>query len=191
MSRLKHLALKVTKTVHKLYDAVVTPGTLTLTGTALPSFACAITVTAEPGHTNCSGTVAVGSETKTFSASGQRMTTTNLLSAIPVVIVAGLDCHILIEAITQGDQTIYDETTSNLPCRIWLKRKNVPKPEGGFTSIRVTEMWVRDFTIVENDIIKFDINNKKDPTNGDRYPVASIGSIEGVGGREKLRVLQF
>ena len=85
---------------------------LVLNGDGLPSvaFRCAITVTSITGHTDCAGTVTVGSETKTFTASGQRMTTTTLLTALPAITTAGLDCQVLVEAISASGAAILKET---------------------------------------------------------------------------------
>jgi hypothetical protein len=83
-----------------------------LTG-ALPSvaFRVAITLASTTGHTDCAGSVVVGTETLTFSAAGKKTTTTSL-SALPVISCVGLDCNILIEAISTGGAPLQLETST-------------------------------------------------------------------------------
>ena len=96
---------------HELYDglSVATP---TLTG-SLPSvaFRCKVTLASVTGHTDVAGSVVVGSETLTFAAAGTK-TTTAVLSALPVITTSGLDCNILVEAITTGGAPIQAETAT-------------------------------------------------------------------------------
>ena len=115
---LKHSCSLVTKAVAKLYDAVGS-GSLTLTGSwpAGLTGRVAITVTSATGHTDCAGAVAVGSESKTFSASGQRLTYTTYLTALPAIVATGLDCHILVEVLTTSGQPYYAETLTAVTCR--------------------------------------------------------------------------
>jgi hypothetical protein len=96
---------------HELFDDT-TAATLTLTG-SLPSvsFRCRVTLSTVPGHADCAGSVVVGSETLDFLAAGTK-TTTTALSALPTITTSGLDCHILVEAITTGGAPIQAETAT-------------------------------------------------------------------------------
>jgi len=98
---LNQSAYRVVKGKHKLYDDT-TAATLNLTG-SLPSvpFRVAVTLSSVTGHTDVAGTVTVGSETLTFTTA-TRKTTTTLLSALPTITTSGLNCNILVEAITSA-----------------------------------------------------------------------------------------
>jgi hypothetical protein len=115
---LKHTCYLVAKSTAILHDAVGS-GSLTLTG-SWPSGLTgrvAITVTSETGHTDCVGSLQVDSEAKSFSASGQRLTYTTYLTARPVIVATGLDCHILVEVLTASGQPYYAETLTAITCR--------------------------------------------------------------------------
>lgn len=101
----------ITYANHELYDGL-SAATLTLTG-SLPSvpFRVAVTISSVTGHADVAGSVVVGSETLTFAAAGKK-TTTTVLSALPTITTSGLDCHILIEAITTGGAPIQAETAA-------------------------------------------------------------------------------
>jgi hypothetical protein len=101
----------ITYANHDLYDSL-SAATLTLTG-SLPSvsFRCKVTISAVAGHTDVAGSVVVGSETLDFLAAGTK-TTTTALSALPIITTSGLDCNILVEAITTGGAPIQAETAT-------------------------------------------------------------------------------
>ena len=96
---------------HELYDGTAA-ATLALAG-SLPSvsFRCKVTISAATGHADVAGSVVVGAETLAFDAAGTK-TTTTALSALPIITTSGLDCHILIEAITTGGAPIQAETAT-------------------------------------------------------------------------------
>ena len=129
---LKHTCHKVQKDIWILYNNT-SAATLTLTGSKpIVPFRVAITLSPKTDHVACAGIVTIGGEAISFSAAG-RKTTTNSLTALPVVTTTGLDCHILLEAITISGQSIYVETLTAVKCRWTSKQKLIPKPEGGFT----------------------------------------------------------
>jgi len=108
---------RVNKGNHTLYNST-SAATLTLTGT-LPtgSFRCKVTLSSVTGHTDCVGSVTVGAETAlSFIAAGSK-TTTTLLTALPVVTTANLDCNILIEARDAGGAPISLDTQTAIDCR--------------------------------------------------------------------------
>ncbi len=176
-------ALKVVKSNHELYNDL-SEATLELTG-SLPAvpFRAAITALSAEGHTDCNGSVTFGSETKSFSAPGQQMTTTNLLSALPVVTTRDLDCMILIEAINEGGAPIQQETTTPIKIRMKEKKKSVPSPLGGFTSVKESYAlsWAKD-GVQAKDFIRY---------GGVDYEVQDVGKIRGFASSELVRKLTF
>jgi hypothetical protein len=186
-----HLAKKITKALVGLYNGLST-ATLTLIGT-WPSNGSKLQIVASAitDHTDCVGDVIInGTDTYHFSQAGTKRTTTSL-TAKPTITTSGLDCNLVITCTDSGGQPIYEETETDLPCRIYPKRKSIPFPQGGVTSIQETLVESRDLTIIPLDSIKFDLINRKDPTNGTAKPVASIEPIDGPGGAEHKRILRF
>lgn len=90
---------------HELYDG------LSVATHPSVAFRCKVTLASVTGHTDVAGSVVVGSETLTFAAAGTK-TTTAVLSALPVITTSGLDCNILVEAITTGGAPIQAETAT-------------------------------------------------------------------------------
>lgn len=106
----------VTKANHILYSGLSVASPV-LTG-SLPSvaFRVAVTISSANGHVDCAGSVVVGSETLTFTAAGKKTTTTGL-SALPVISCSGLDCSLLVEAISVGGALLQTETTTAIKIR--------------------------------------------------------------------------
>lgn len=126
---LNQVGYRVTRTNHELYDGT-TSATLTLTG-SLPSvnFRVAVTLSSVTGHADCTGSVVVGSETLTFAAAGKK-TTTTALTALPTITTSGLDCNILVEAITTGGAHVIEETTIALKTRFENTQKSYLNSQG-------------------------------------------------------------
>lgn len=191
MTRLKHLAKKVTKALVTFYSGI-SASSLTLIGT-WPTNGSKLQIVASnvTGHTDCAGRVTInGSENIDFLAAGKKTSTVSL-TARPTITTQNLDCNLVITCLDSGGQPIYTSTETDLPCRIWLKRKSVMQPSGAWTTIQETLLWVRDLTIIPSTIIKFDLTDKKDPTNGIEYTVSATDPIEGPGGVEHMRILRF
>lgn len=129
---LNQSAYRVTRTNHKLYDNT-TAATLTLTG-SLPSvpFRVAVTLSSVTGHADCAGSVVVGSETLTFASAGKKTTTTTL-TALPVITTSGLDCNILVEAITSAGAPILAETLTAIAVRLAAKTSGFYNSAGVWT----------------------------------------------------------
>lgn len=105
-------AYLVTYSNHILYDGTPSVSPITLTGSAPnTAFRCKVTISAVTGHADVAGTITIGTETLTFAAAGTK-TATSALSALPVITTSGLDCNILIEAITTGGAPIQAETAT-------------------------------------------------------------------------------
>ena len=126
---------RVTEANHVLYSGLST-ALISLSG-SLPDvdFRCAVTVSAITGHVDCAGSVAVGSDPAlSFSVTGQRKTTPTSLSALPAVTSSGLDCWVLIEAISAGGGIpLQQETQVAIDCRFWEAQKNFQDSTGNWT----------------------------------------------------------
>jgi hypothetical protein len=98
-------------------------------GDGLPAvpFKCAVTLSTSTGHTDVTGSITIGTETLAFT-SATRRTTTNLLTALPVVSVSGLDCNILIEAVG-----IQKETLTSILIGFKATQKTYMYSAGNFT----------------------------------------------------------
>lgn len=189
MSRFLHLAKRCTKTLTYLFD-----GTMTAAPTigAWPSGVtgrCKVTISSVVGHTDCVGTITIGSETLTFTQAGTKQTTVNL-TAKPTVTSSGLDCHCHITVTDVGGADTWTTTETDLPCKIELKSKNVPSPQGGWTSIATTQMQARG-TFAIGDMIKFDVDHPFVPTSGIEHPIVSIAPKIGYMGKESIKILTF
>lgn len=191
MTKLKHLAKKVTKAAVTFYSGL-SFATLTLIGTwPTNGSKLQIVASATTGHADCAGRVTInGTENIDFLVAGTK-NSTNLLTSRPTITTSGLDCNLLVSCLDSGSQPIYTSTETDLPCRIWLKRKTAQQANGVWTTIQETLLWVRDLTIIPNDRIKFDLTDKKDPTYGIEYTVSATDPIEGPGGVEHMRILRF
>lgn len=186
-----HLAKNITKALVTFFQGL-SVATLTLTGTwPANGSKLLIVASAITGHADCAGTLSInGTETVTVTQAGSKRTTTALV-AKPTITTSGLDCNLVITCADSGGAPIYAETETDLPCHIYLKRRSVQTPEGTWTSIQETQIEVKDLTIIPNDSIKFDLLDRKDPTNGTAKPVVSIEPIDGPGGKENKRILRF
>lgn len=188
-SRFLHLAKRCTKAVASIFDGtMVASPTIGSWPTGITG-RCKVTTSSVSGHTDCAGTITIGTETLTFTQAGTKTTTVNL-TAKPAVSSANIDCHCHITVIDTGGADVLTTTETDLPCKIEIKSKNVPSPQGGWTSIASTEMQARG-TFSEGEIIKFDIDNPFVATNGKEYPVISIKPKVGYMGKETIKILTF
>ena len=176
-----HSASLITKSNHVLYDGL-SAATLTLTGTPpTVAFRCRITLSSVAGHTDCAGSVTVGSETPfTFLAAGTKQTTVNL-TALPVITTTVLDCHIKIEAIDGGGQDIKDETLTSIMIRFEPTSKMYQNSAGAWTQSQAYAMVVGS-TIGLNSIIRY---------NSIDYTTRQIEAFNWLDGTELYRILYF
>lgn len=177
---LKHSCYLVAKSVAKLYDAVGS-GSLTLSG-SWPSGLTgrvAITVTSATGHTDVAGAIAVGSESKSFSASGQRLTYTTYLTALPAIVATGLDCHILVEVLTTGGQPYYTETLTAVTCR-WTPTQKSFRNSLGEWETSDAEVLTTSTLPNATDILRYE---------GVDFVVRQVNPYSKLSGREFLRRL--
>lgn len=188
--RFRHLATRITKTVATLFSGT-SAATLTLTGTWPTGGArLSIVTSSVTGHTDCAGRVTVnGTENIDFLAAGKK-TTTAALTSLPTITTSGLDCNLVITVITSGGAPVYTEAETDLYCKIEIKSKSVPSPTGGWTSIQATTLQARG-TFAVNDVIKFDIDNPFDPTDGAEYSISSVKPKVAYMGKESIKILTF
>jgi len=183
------MAKKCAKTLTYLFDGtMVASPTIGAWPTGVTG-RCKVTMSSVTGHTDCAGTITIGSETLTFAQAGTKTTTVNL-TAKPIVSSSGLDCHCHITVIDTGGADVMTSTETDLPCTITPKSERVSTPEGGWTSIQTTELRARgSFSVGE--IIKFDLNNMFSPTNGIEYTLSSFRPDKSYMGKESIKILQF
>jgi hypothetical protein len=132
MIGLNSVVYRVDKEAKELYDGL-SAATLTLTGTApSESYRCLVELSSVAGHTDCSGTVTVGTETLTFSAARAKQTAV-LLSTLPEVTTSGIDCHVKISCQDAQGATIFTETEVLLTARFIEASKAYWGPTGIWT----------------------------------------------------------
>ena len=123
-------AYRVDKANWQIYSGLSSGvGTLNGDGLTAVSFRCAVTISAITGHADCAGSITIGSETLTFTAAGKKTTTTTL-TTLPVITTSGLDCNILVEAITTGGAPIVEETAIALKTRFENTQKSYLNSQG-------------------------------------------------------------
>lgn len=136
-------AYLVEESVKELYDGV--PASRPLTISATPptvNYRCQVTLSAVTGHTDCAGSITVGSDTLTFSAAGKKICTTTITASTkPAVTFTGLDCNILIECIDVGGQPIYSESLTAINVRLEPHQSSLQQPNGTYTKITDTAIY--------------------------------------------------
>lgn len=141
-------AYRVTKAAATLYDAT---STAAFTLSAWPSGKTGrlkITTSSKTGHTDCTGTINVGSEAIVFSQAGTKQTTANLI-ANPVITSTGLDCHVKITVIDVGGADIMVETLTAIDTRIEAYNSGFYNSQGAWTKtnsliLSTTEIQIGD-----------------------------------------------
>lgn len=126
-------AYRVDRANWKIFSGLASVLPSLASGDGLPAvaFKCAVTLSTSTGHTDVNGSVVIGSETLAFTTA-TRKTTTVLLSALPVISHSGLDCNILIEALT-GGANILKETATAIKCRFMQAQKAYQDGAGVWT----------------------------------------------------------
>lgn len=179
-----HAAYKVTKSNAVLFNAVPSSSPITLTGSAptIP-YRCRVKVLASGTHADCSGSVIVGSDTLSFTTSGQtKICTTNITaSTLPIVSYTGIDCLVLIECLDTGGQEIKTETATSIQIRYEPTTKNYQGPDGQWTQSQSYAMVV-DSTISVGSVIRY---------NTIDYQVKQVEAFSWLDGTEIYRILYF
>jgi hypothetical protein len=169
---------RVTKAHHVLFDGL-SGATLILTG-SLPSvaFRCLVALYTAGAHTDCAGSVVVGSETLAFAAAGKKITTVNL-SALPTITTSGLNCMVLVEAITTGGAPIQTETQTAIDCRFQNTQKNFQNQEGQWTQSQAVA-YVSDSSFEIGSVFS---------QGGYDYQIAQVSAHSDLDGEEQFRKL--
>ena len=176
----------VASAVHELYDAVPTSSPVSSSAISTPptvSYRCRAKVTTSTTHTDCAGTLTIGSDTLTFTAADQIKicTTTITASTKPAISYSGLDCNILIECLDVGGSPIMSETTTSIKVRHEPELVTVRDPAGNFTTYNGYVM-VRNSTIDLSDKIRI---------NSTDYSPKRIEPQYWLDGTEAYRIVYF
>ncbi|MFA5378299.1 MAG: hypothetical protein WC455_21270 [Dehalococcoidia bacterium] len=144
-------AYKVAKAAVSLFD-----GTLTASPTigSWPSGItgrCKVTLSSVTSHTDCAGTVTIGSETLTFTQAGTKLTTTSL-TAKPIVSSSGLDCHCHITVIDTGGADVVAETLTAINTRIESYQSGFYNSQGIWT--KTDSLILSDTSLSIGDIVR-------------------------------------
>jgi hypothetical protein len=121
----------------------------------------------------------VDSEAKSFSASGQRLTYTTYLTARPIIVATGLDCHILVEVLTTSGQPYQDEAVTAVTCRWTAMQKSFRDTLGN---------WSYSDAVVLTTSQAVDVNATLQFENED-FEVRQVEPFAKLSGREFLRKL--
>lgn len=146
-------AFRVVKAAVSLFD-----GTLTASPTigSWPSGItgrCKVTVSSVSGHTDCAGSLTIGSESHTFTAAGQTWITTTLLTSKPAVSSSGLDCHCHITVIDSGGADVVAETLTAIDTRIESHSSLIPTANGLYTVVQDTQI-ISNTLLAVNDVVR-------------------------------------
>jgi hypothetical protein len=173
-------ALLLTYKPAELYNDL-SASSLVLPGT-LPSvpFRCAIILSALEGHADVFGDVYVNAEKISFSIAG-RKTSTVLMTSLPAITTANLDCQIQIIALNSGGVELQQETRTPISCD-WSDATSWYQSVG---------VWVRADSSCETDKLDIVIDDKV-LYNGRTYTVKNV-KVKGktLGGKVLTKVLQF
>ena len=187
-SKLNSSSYLVTKSIKELYDAVPASSPISASLIATPptvAYRCRVTLSASSTHTDCAGSVTVGSDTLTFAAAGTKICTTTITASTkPAVSYSGIDCNLKIECVDVGGQPIYSETLTSVDVSWNDTQKWIPAPEGGWTAITATTAETDNSTIDVGDILR------KTATGVD-YTVKAVKPVKNFLGLEIKRRLTF
>jgi len=188
-SKLTDSSYLVTKAITELYDAVPSASPISASAIGTPptvAYRCRAKVTTSTTHTDCAGTLTIGSDVLTFTAANQIKicTTTITANTKPAISFVGLDCNILIECIDAGGSPILSEILTAIDVAWNDTQKWLPSPEGGWTAITATTAETDNSTIDVGDILR------KTSTGSD-YVVKSVHTVKNHLGLEIKRRLTF
>lgn len=178
----------VTKSTKELYDAVPASSPISSSLIATPptvAYRCRVTLSVSTTHTDCAGSVTVGSDTLTFTGAATKICTTQITANTkPVVSFANLDCNISIDCLDIGGQPIGSETLTSIYVSWNDTSKNVPDPAGGWTVISETSANTENSSIVAGSILR-------KTSTGTDFKVKSLKIIKNHLGLEVKRKLIF
>ena len=157
-------AVLVTKSPVSLYDGTSSATFALGTWPSGRTGRIKITISSVTGHTDCAGSITVGSETVAFTQAGTKQTTTNLTSN-PVITSTGLDCHVHITVIDTGGADLLTETLIAINTRIEAYNSGFYNSQGVWTKtnsliLSTTELQIGD--IVRKGTRDYKIQNAED-----------------------------
>lgn len=141
---------------------------------------CKVTLSSVTGHTDCAGTITIGSETLTFTQASTKTTTVNL-TAKPTVTSSGLDCHCHITVIDSGGADIQVETLTPIDIKWKDETEYYSQAIGGFVK-RPAHCTTDETASRVGDIIRF---------GGADHVIKAIHVVDGRHGLEIKRKLEF
>jgi hypothetical protein len=145
-------AYRVTKSLWTLYNAL-SSGTLTLIDVApIVSFRCAVTLSTTAGHTDCAGTVIIGSEVLMFTQASKK-TSTTFLSALPTIQTSNIDCNIKITCTDTNGNDLQKETLTAIKCAWVPSQKYFQDSQGTWRLSEVVALTKSQF--LADDIISY------------------------------------
>jgi hypothetical protein len=177
---IKKAAYRVDRANWKIFSGLPSALPTLTSGDGLPTvaFKCAVTLSAVAGHSDLSGSLTIGPETISFSAA-TRKTYTTLLTALPVISATGLDCNILIEALTVGGAPIQKETLTSILIGFKATQKTYMDSAGNFT-LCSAQAKTTDILCVAGAILRVD---------GIDYTIVQVEPKNKPSGREYMRKL--
>ena len=177
---IRKAAQRVDRQNHKIFSGLASVLPSLASGAGLPAvpFKCAVTCSVVAGHVDVTGSVIIGSETLTFT-SATRKTSTTLLAALPTITQSGLDCNILIEALSSGGANIPKETLTSILIGFKATQKTYMDSTGAFTLCSAQAKTV-DTGCVAGAILRAD---------GVDYQIVQVEPKNKPSGREYMRKL--
>ena len=157
-------AYLVTKAAVSLFDGTLTASPTIGSWPTGITGRCKVIISSVTGHTDCAGTITIGSETLTFTQAGTKQTTVNL-TAKPTVTSAGLDCHCHITVIDAAGADVASETLTAINTRIEAYNSGFYNSQGIWTKtnsliLSTTELRIGD--IVRKGTRDYRIQNAED-----------------------------
>ena len=144
-------AYKVTKAAVSLFDGTLTASPTIGTWPSGVTGRCKATLSSVTGHTDCAGTITIGSETLTFTQAATKITTVNL-TAKPAVSSSGLDCHCHITVIDVGGADVIAETLTAINTRIESYQSGFYNAQGIWT--KTDSMILSDTSLSIGDTVR-------------------------------------
>ena len=185
-SKFLDTAFLVQKASWQVYNGLSLP-TLTLQAVPTGTFKLAITASAITGHANCGsvgtpGTITINAGTPIQFTQATKKISTVLLTAIPTIITANLDCNLLIEALDSGGAPITKETITSIACFFDDTSKGYWGPQGVWT-VSSSRIETDDApTAVIGDLISY---------NGFSWPIKFVHVQKNRMRIELFRVFEF
>ena len=146
-------AYLVTKAAASIFDGTMVASPTIGTWPTGITGRCEVTLSSVTSHTDCAGTITIGSETLTFIQAGTKTTTVNLTSK-PTVTSSGLDCHCHITVTDTGGADVLVETLTAIDIKFKDETEYYSQTIGGFVK-RPAHCTTDETASQVGDIIRF------------------------------------